>query len=365
MVAAEDQSRPAGTPLTAAPTFELEWFAWGTPDRLEVSGTFAGLRDAPADDSPFLVVRSGEQMHRLEAVSDSFAGPPEEGRLWRAAFGWQDAPVAFDLAELHLGADILVQLPEAGAKRRALRRRILEVLTAHAEGGADAQPETQALARDAQVERASEPSGGQEEGLLAAPPQEDSSSPRGGTERVSSQVEVLAAQEQVREFHAVIQQIQGELTRARDDLRAERERHAAAQERFREGLAKVKASAEEALAVEQSTTQQLEDELRQAKKAIEDRDATVQELRGQFEAAVAARTQAESSAAAELDALRERAAVLERAGEVADQLRLELEQSRTQADDARAELETSRKVIDKARTDAERLLGRLTASRHE
>jgi hypothetical protein len=363
VVAGEDQSRPAGAPLTAAPTFELERFAWGTPDRLEVSGTFAGLRDAPADASPFLVVRSGEQMHRLTAVPDSFPDPPEDGRPWRAAFAWQDAPVAFDVAELHLGADILVQLPEAGAKRRALRRRILEVHTAHAESGADKQTETQALARDAQAERGSEPSGDQEEGLLAAPPQEDR--PRGSTERVSAQVEVLAAQEQVREFHAVIQQLQEELTRARDDLRAERERHAAAQERFREGLASVTASAEEALAVEQSTTKQLADELRQANNAIEDKDASLQELGGQVKAAVAARTQAESSAAAELAALRERVAELERAGEAADQLRLELDESRTQADDARAELENSRNVIDKARTDAERLLGQLTASRHE
>jgi hypothetical protein len=315
VVAAEDQSGPAGTPLTAAPTFELERFAWGTPDRLDLSGTFAGLRDAPADTPPFLVVRSGERMHRLAAVPDSFAGPPEEGRLWRATFAWQDAPVAFDRAELHLGADILVQLPEASTKRRTLRRRILEVHTAHAEGGADAQPETQAPARD-------------------------SSSARGGTERVSSQVVLLAAQEQVREIHAVLQRTEAELTRVRDDLKAERERHAAAQERFREGLAAVQASAEEALAVEQSTTQQLADELRQAKTAIEAKDATLQELRGQVDAAVAAQTQA-------------------------DQLRLELEQSRTQADRARAELETSRKTIDKARTDAERLVGRLTASRRE
>jgi hypothetical protein len=364
VVAGNDQSRPARTPLTAAPTFELERFEWGAPDRLEVSGTFGGLRDVPADGSPVLVVRAGERMHRLPAIPDSLAGPPEEGRLWRSAFAWQDAPVAFDVAELQLGADIVVELPKAGAKRRLSRHRVLEVRTARAGVGGDLRRVTEGAARDARVERASEQSDRQGRRERAGPPREDSS-PGGGAERVGSQVELLAAQEQVREVQAAMQQTQEELTRARDDLRAERDRHAGDRERFREGLAKVQESAEEALAVEQSATQQLGCDLREAKDAIEAKDAALEELSGQLEAAVAARTQAESKARAEIDALRERMAVLERAGEEADQLRSELERRRTQADDARAKLENARSAVDEARTDAERLLGRLTAIRDE
>ena len=360
MVAKEDQSGQAPPPTTAAPTFELERFEWGAPDRLEVSGTFGGLRDAPADGSPVLIVSAGERMHRLPAVPDSLAGPPEEGRLWRAAFAWQDAPVAFDVAELQLGADIVVQLPEPGAKRPASRPRVLEVRTARAGGGGDARRETGEAARDAHGKRASERSDGNGRRELAGSPREDGSA-GDGAERVGSQVELLAAQEQVREVGAALQQTQEELTRARDDLRAERERHAGDRERFREGLAKVQESAEEALAVEQSATQRLGGDLREAQDAIDAKDAALEELRGKLEAAVAALTQQESKAQAEIDALRERMAALERAGEEADQLRSELERRGTQADEARAGLENARSAVKEARTDAERLLGRLTA----
>ena len=46
---------------------------------------------------------------------------PGTGGVWQAQFAWQDPPVAFDVAELQLGARLVVALPEPGAKRRLLR----------------------------------------------------------------------------------------------------------------------------------------------------------------------------------------------------------------------------------------------------
>ena len=64
--------------------FELERFAWGAPDRLELSGRFIGLPDAPSD-TPVLVLTGEEGVHRLPVDPDSLSGPPEDGLPWRAA----------------------------------------------------------------------------------------------------------------------------------------------------------------------------------------------------------------------------------------------------------------------------------------
>jgi hypothetical protein len=108
--------------MTSGPAiFELERFAWESPDRLELSGRFIGLPEGSAE-APVLVVVDRDRVHRLPAVVDDDAGPPEEGRPWRAAFAWQDAPVAFDFAELQLGSDIVVELPKPDLRRTRFRR---------------------------------------------------------------------------------------------------------------------------------------------------------------------------------------------------------------------------------------------------
>ena len=343
-VASGDQT-PA--PRTAAPTFELKRFAWATPDRLELSGMFGGMQDAPADAPPVLVVRAGDRVHRLPAVPDSVSGPPEDGRVWQAHFAWQDAPVAFDVAELQLGAGLVVELPEPGAKRRLLRAQVLEVRTAQARG-ADARPDTMEKARTPGTPAAVT---GKRDG------------PEAETASISSQVEVIAAQEEVREVRVAMQQTQAELTRAREDLQAERERRAGDGERFREGLAKVRESAEKALATEHSASQRLGTDLREAHKAIEAKDAALATLRGELEAAAAARTQAEAEALADADALRKTVAKLERDAKETERVRTELERSRARATAARTELEKTHGSVAQARSDAERLLARLTAIR--
>jgi hypothetical protein len=287
-VASDDQA--PGPP----PTFELKRFDWLTPDRLAVSGTFGGLGETPAEASPVLVLHEGESVHRLPAISDSLDGPPEDGQVWKAAFAWQDAPVAFDVAELELGDGLVVELPDPGAKNRLSRRRVLEIRT---------------------------------------PPQPDATDERAAS--VGSQVDLLAAQEELHDVRVELEQTQAELTRARDDLRAGRERRAGDSERFRDGLAKVRESAEEALAAEQRATRQLEADLQEARDAIGTNDAELQTLREQLDAAES-----------ETLTLHERVTQLETAAEETERLRAELKE----AGDA----------IDQARNDAERLLDRLT-----
>src|SRR5690349_20356 len=97
-------------------TFDLERFSWGTPDRLEVSGTFAGIGDAPAGE-PVLVVRAADREVRLPAVAETVTGPPADGRPWQAHFAWQEAPFAFETATLAVGEDMAIDLPEPGASR--------------------------------------------------------------------------------------------------------------------------------------------------------------------------------------------------------------------------------------------------------
>jgi hypothetical protein len=272
------------------PTFELKRFDWLSPDRLGITGTFRGLGEMPAEASPVLVLHEGESVHRLPAISDSTDAPPEDGQVWEAAFAWQEAPVAFDVAELELGDDLVVELPDPGEKQR---RVVLEIRT----------PEP-----DATDERAAS---------------------------LGSQIDLLAAQEELREVRVELEQTQAELSRARDDLGAERERRAGDSERFRDGLAKVKESAEEALAAEQLATRRLDADLKEARDAIEASDAELQTLREQLDAAES-----------ETLTLRERVTQLEAAAEETERLRAELKE----AGDA----------IDQARNDAERLLDRLT-----
>jgi hypothetical protein len=336
-MAIENQT-PAVVTLTMAPTFELRRFAWGTPDRLEVSGTFGGLPDLADDATPVLVVRAGETVHRLPAVPESLDGPPADGRVWEAQFAWQHPPVAFRTAELQLAPNLIVELPEPGSKRRLARPRMLKVRTS-SEGAAEPRAETP----------------------QAAPQPEGPGNGRAAS--VGSQVELLAAQEEVREVRAVLQQTQAELSRAREDLQAERERRADDGERFREGLAKLRESAEDALTAEQVTVTRLGAELRDAQAEIETKDAALEDLRAQVEAADAARTQAEAKALAETEALATRLAKLEQDAEEIERLRSELANRAAQIDATRAELETAHGAVDQARSDAERLLGRLASIR--
>src|SRR5918911_2255905 len=112
-----------GNQVTDHPSFELERFAWTTPDRLAVAGTFSGLDGADAGP-PSLVVRTNGGDRELPAVPDSVSGPASDGQRWTATFAWQEAPVPFDAARLELGDGHRVELPMPGGKRLLRRQRL-------------------------------------------------------------------------------------------------------------------------------------------------------------------------------------------------------------------------------------------------
>jgi hypothetical protein len=283
-------------------TFDLERFEWAAPDRLELAGTFAGLGDGPTG-TPTLVVHGAERTHRLEAVTDDDSDPPEDGRPWMATFAWGEAPEPFDDAELQLGGDVVVELPQPHAGQRPFGDQRLEVRQTRAPG--EAAPNGAGTA----------------------------------SERMRLQSELVAAEEEAREQRAIAERAMEELSRAHQDLDAERERHTADAERFRDGLATVRASAEEAVSEEQRISA---------------------DLRSELEKAVAARADAESWA----EALRGRIDELEHAQEENEQLRTELESAREEAEAGRARRDGAHTALGEAHEDAKRLLERL-ASAHD
>jgi hypothetical protein len=177
-------------------SFELERFGWATPDRLEIDGRFIGLGDPPAAE-PVLVLRGAERTHRLPAVAaDAFDAADEH---WHATFAWQEPPTAFDTAQLELGEDLLVDLPEP--------RR-------------DTEPSADVL----DIRR------------------------RGGQERLRLRSELLRVGSELSEAATRLERAEQELARAREDLEAERASRAHDAERFRTDLAQAEQAAEEALA---------------------------------------------------------------------------------------------------------------------
>jgi hypothetical protein len=325
--------------MATRPTFELARFAWGAPDKLEVSGKFVGLPDVPAD-APTLVISGADGVHRLPVVPDSLAGPLEEGRRWDAVFAWREPPVAFEGAKLEF-ADVVVELPEPATRRTRARRQTLEVTQERAEESGDLGPEPERV------------DGAARDGVI----------PGDGVERLRMTAELLATQEALRESHTTLERTQEELTRVRDDLASERELRGANTERFQQGLAEMRDAAAQALTAEQRAGQQRGADLREALEMIEAKNAALAELRGQLVEAAATQTKAEAESRAEIDALRERLSGLEGAGKEADRLRAELEATQAQADGVLAQLEETQSAMDEARSDAERLLGRLSTVR--
>ena len=123
-----------------------------------------------------------------------------EGEDWHAAFAWQEAPTAFGAAELELGDELLVELPEP---RRDTDEAELGVID---------------------VRR------------------------RGGGERLRLQADLFAIRSELGEAHARVERVEKELARAREDLDDERAGRAADAKSFREGLQQANAVAGETVA---------------------------------------------------------------------------------------------------------------------
>jgi hypothetical protein len=274
--------QPVASAETAREAFHLERFAWGGPDRLELAGRFVGLREAPGD-APVLVVRGPEREHRLPAVPETWPGPPTDGEPWEVAFAWQEAPEPFSTAQLELGADFVVALPEPVAKRPRFRNNVVEVQRAVEPEPAPAPP-------------APEPAEEQAPSTPDAPAAAD-----GGADRLRLHTELLTAEQRVHELEAQAEQARSELAHARQTLASEQQRHAADAERFREGIAQVRESAEQAMAAEREAGARLQaeaDEARAAAKTLRERVAELereqQTAQADLEVLTAARDAADS-----------------------------------------------------------------------
>jgi hypothetical protein len=218
-------------------TFSLERFAWDTPDRLEVSGWFSDIVvDAP--EPPTLVVRADDTSLRLPAVGKRLSGPPREGRHWSAAFAWDDAPAAFEHARLELG-EMVVDLPQPRPRRARRGDQILDVRRA---GVPDRPARTAA------------------------------------TDRLALQTAQLLVREETTTLRNTVDQLQRDLERAHADVEAERRQRAADSERFRDGLARVRAAAEEAIAAERATAADAARELDGARRRLGEQRGRLAEL---------------------------------------------------------------------------------------
>ena len=331
---------------TQRPSFELARFAWGAPDRLELSGTFVGVPDVPAD-APTLVISGANGVHRLPVVPESIAGPPEDGRRWEAVFAWQEAPVAFEVAELQFGDDIVVELPEPGGRRTPSRRRTLSVSRERA----------RRRSRRETLSPANEPKRPDEVPLADVAIEGD------GVQLLRVQAELLGAQEALRDAQAALERTQEELRRVQHDLATERDLRSDDAKRFHDALATMSETAEQALTAEQRAAHQLGAE---ARTMLEEQGATVNRL----EAEAATRAKAESEARAEIEALRARIADLEPAAEQTEELRaalkgLEAEKAaHAEAEsEARAEIEALRARIEPAAEETEQLRAALQTAR--
>ena len=187
--------------MNADPAFALERFAWDGPDRLALSGWFSGL--APeAGTAPVLVLHGTEHIRRLEVDADDV---PLDGRHWSATFAWEEPPEAFDAAALELGSGLVVPLPDPSPENRLRGDAVFSVRAVTANHGA-------------------------------------------GADRLRLEGELLTAQEEVEEMRVALTRATEELARARADLEDERRRHTSDAERYRDGLARVRATAEQTLA---------------------------------------------------------------------------------------------------------------------
>ncbi len=256
------------------PAFVVERFGWGAPDRLELAGTFSGLEAETPGDAVLTVV--GEDgAHRLPAIGNGDAGPPADGARWSADFAWLEAPVAFDRARLELGARLAVELPAPGT----------------ANGGDPLAVEVLEESSEAEPPAPDEP-----------PVNEVAPEPAavgGAAERLRLETQLLDQAELLEEARSAARRAEAAMERAESDLAAEREARAADAERFREGLAQVRASAEDALTA--AADAQARDE-QQAKAELAELDA----LRGELDDARGALAAAQADAQALVDRLTRR-----------------------------------------------------------
>jgi hypothetical protein len=337
----------------AAATFELERFAWETPDQLELAGRFSGLADVRSD-APVLVVRGERETHRLSAVGEALAWPPEDGEAWSAAFAWSEPPAPFAAAELDLGDGRHLELPEPGARRPRFGRRVLEVRDVDVDVDVDTEPLPAGAVSATDQAEAPEP-----EPDAPDAPAASAAEPAEPAVVVGLHADLVLAREEGHAAAARAQQAEEELARARADLQAERARRADDAERFAQALAALRETADDALEAERLANAELGNDLRAAHadaQAVQERMA---ELESSGEHARAAADEARRLAE-ERDALQVRLEGASRqAAEAADDAR----RLREERELLQSRLESAERAAVQREGEVERLHERLAGVR--
>jgi hypothetical protein len=122
--------------------FELDRFALGEGDRLELSGRWFGVRGRRFVRPTLEVV---SDVGRVRALADLEHKPwvPEDGERWDAAFPWESEGEVLE-AELSVAPDITVRLPAPGSEPDGAQR-----LTALSRRGSGAMPVDELEPREA------------------------------------------------------------------------------------------------------------------------------------------------------------------------------------------------------------------------
>ncbi len=110
-----------------AAVLEIDRFEWTGSDRIELVGTWTGLR-ARRFVRPTLVLVVEGEAKRLLAVLDHKPWAADDGDEWIAVFPWDGDPVKVDAAELHLGAGLDLDLPAPRmrpGKPRRFKQRVV------------------------------------------------------------------------------------------------------------------------------------------------------------------------------------------------------------------------------------------------
>ena len=183
------------------------------------------------------------------------------------------------------------------------------------------------------------------------------------TESLRLTAELLATREELLEWQAANERTEEEFKRALADLEAVRKRQADDAQRFRDGLARLQAAADEVVAGERRATVETLDRLAAAQDELEANAAAIDELRREVEQTTAARGRADRERAAEIDGLRDRIGELEGAEAEARRLSAELQQAARHVDEVQAERDQALSTASEARAAAEAVRARLTMVR--
>jgi hypothetical protein len=103
-------------------TFEVERFEWVSGDRLELVGRWFGVRGRRFL-RPMLDVEVEGDRRRVLALLEHKPWAADDGEEWVATFAWEGDRVAFGSAELAVGPDLAVELPQPSGPARGRKRR--------------------------------------------------------------------------------------------------------------------------------------------------------------------------------------------------------------------------------------------------